>query len=598
MSHPNQPTDRISHPSIGLAGTVLGKWRLGRFLGEGEFGAVYEGSHTVIDGLRAAVKVLHPHKALDPATIRRFINEASAASHANHENIIRIYDGDAVPGGTCYLAMELLTGVILRQRLKAGPLDLQQTIRITTQIAEALDAAHRLNIIHRDLKPDNVHLGERSNRPDFVTLFDFGIARLRDAAEEGSHLRTRSGVIMGTPEYMSPEQWRGAADIDARADVYALGILLYECLAGKPPFSGNLYEVMRAHVENPVPPLPGTAPDIQAMSALVLAMLAKEREQRPANMRIVVDTLQRIAQGRLLPTRPSGPMPIAQPPVSAPDQPTLVGAQVPEALVALWRNSGTQPAVPPGRENTASQSPREPTSPQAAWRPSGPQVVTKPAELAQPLGGQTLPSGSNYAPTLTSAPDEERRKRLIIAVAAGSAVAAVVLAIVLWSSPKPSAALPDPPPAETVLAEAVAPSVEPAHPAKTAELEKQPAPPPDNPPPTTPTNAVDEDEEENLEDPAPGSTRGPSREGTSRPAPARGKLVLTITGGTPAQRGLIEQCVKINKQLPAEFEIKLRRSGTLYVNDGPRPSTFQGCLRMSFARLEAPEHVMIRRKRQ
>ena len=505
------------------------------------------------------------------------------------------------PGGTCYLAMELLTGVTLRQRLKTGPLDLQQTLRITVQIAEALDAAHRLNIIHRDLKPDNVHLGDRPNRPDFVTLFDFGIARLRDAAEEGSHLRTRSGVIMGTPEYMSPEQWRGAADIDARADVYALGILLYECLAGKPPFSGNLYEVMRAHVENPVPPLPGTSPEMRAMSVLVLAMLAKERVDRPANMRHVVETLQRIVQGSLLPTRPSGPMPIAQPPVSDPDQPTLIGAQAPAELVALWRNSGSQPVVPPGRETTDPQPPREPAGPQPTWRSSGPQpVVTPPAEFSQPLGGRTVPMGSNYAPTLTSAPEDERRKRLIIAVAAGSAVAAVVLAIVLWpSSPKPLAELPDPPPAETAPAEVAAPPVEPAQPTETAEVVKQPAPPPDNPPPSAaPPTAADEDEEEDPEAPAPTPRRGPASEAAPRPAPARGKLVLTITGGTPAQKGLIQGCVNINKQLPAEFEMTLRRSGALHVMEGPRTPTFQSCLRMSFSRLEPPEQVILRRKRQ
>jgi serine/threonine protein kinase len=589
VSNPNQPADRISFPNIGLGGTVLGKWRLGRFLGEGEFGAVYEGAHTVIDGLRSAVKVLHPHKALDPATIRRFINEASAASHANHENIIRIYDGDAQPGGTCYLAMELLTGTTLRQRLKAGPLDLQKTIHIAIQIAEALEAAHRLNIIHRDLKPDNVHLGERPNRPDFVTLFDFGIARLRDAAEEGSHLRTRSGVIMGTPEYMSPEQWRGAADIDARADVYALGILLYECVSGKPPFSGNLYEVMRAHVENPVPALSGTTLEMQTLSVLIVSMLAKERTDRPANMRVVVETLQKIAQGGALSMRISGSMPVAPPPVSAPEERTLIEAQAPQALVDLWRNSGSQPVAPPPREPTGSQPLREPTSGQSIWRPSGSQAVVPPPEGAQALGGTTLPGGTHYAPTMTSEPESGWTNRRVLAMVAGGVVAVLVLVVILWPSSPPEVNLPDPP-------EEVEPPVVVEKPAPKAVTRPAPAP---SPPPSnvqavapTPTEEVDEEDPDPPPPTAP-NTGGRTGEGTVRSPISPGKI--TMTGANPAQKRIIEGCLKLTR-LPAQFEMTLERAGALYITNGPRPPAVKECLRMNFSTQTAPEKVIIRRR--
>ena len=192
-----------------------------------------------------------------------------------------------------YLAMELLKGTTLRARIKRGPLDLPLTLRIGIQIAAALDAAHRLGIVHRDLKPDNVYLTERAGDPDFVKLFDFGIARLRDRDEkrhEGP--RTRSGVVMGTPEYMSPEQWRAVPDIDGRTDIYALGMLLHECLAGHVPFSGDLYSCLQLHMTAPLPPLPDLGPRTAALDALLRQMTAKEREERTPDARDVVAALQ------------------------------------------------------------------------------------------------------------------------------------------------------------------------------------------------------------------------------------------------------------------------------------------------------------------
>ena len=274
------------------SGQVLGNWRLLRPLGVGGFGTVYEAEHHTIPGRRSAVKVLHPQMALNADIKRRFINEASAASRADHENIVQVFDGGVSSEGLGYVAMELLRGQTLGQALDAGPLGVARTLNIAIQITSALEATHTLGIIHRDLKPDNVMLVRRSANPEFVKVLDFGVAKLQTDQKQ-----TKTGVLMGTPMYMAPEQWETLPDVDGRADLYALGAILYECLTGRPPYDGpNTYALLMAHMNNPVPDPAKLAPETPAeLSDLVQRLLAKGRNDRPPSATKVLGALRRIS---------------------------------------------------------------------------------------------------------------------------------------------------------------------------------------------------------------------------------------------------------------------------------------------------------------
>jgi len=244
-------------------------------------GAVYIGAHALL-GRTAAIKVLLPEFSQSRDIVQRFFNEARAASGIKHPGIVEIFDFGYGPDGSAYIVMELLGGESLADRLRrVGRLPAATAIHVARQTAAALGAAHRAGIVHRDLKPDNIFLvpdaetaiGER------VKLLDFGIAKLND----GALARTRIGAVMGTPYYMAPEQCRGAADLDHRADLYALGCVLFEMLCGRPPFvSSSTAELLGAHQHVAPPPPRSIAPDVPApVSDLVLRLLAKDPAQRP-----------------------------------------------------------------------------------------------------------------------------------------------------------------------------------------------------------------------------------------------------------------------------------------------------------------------------
>ncbi len=271
-------------------GRQVGNWRLLRLLGEGAFGAVYEAENAGIAGKRAAVKILHPHMSMHVSIKQRFLNEASAASRADHENIVQIFDGGITDDGVCYSVMELLKGAPLTKVIEAGPLDLARLVNLGAQVAGALDTAHQLNIVHRDLKPDNIFVIRRVNNPEFVKVLDFGVAKLREPGGGGA--LTGAGVMIGTPGYMSPEQWMTLPDVDGRADVYALGVILFQCATGRLPFNGSTqYEFLQAHINQPVPD-PGALGCPAAIAPLIVRMLAKQREARPQTMAEVMQELQ------------------------------------------------------------------------------------------------------------------------------------------------------------------------------------------------------------------------------------------------------------------------------------------------------------------
>jgi serine/threonine-protein kinase len=353
----------MSESGVDLSGRSFGNWKLIRLLGEGAFGGVYEAQNVGIAGRRAAVKVLHPHMSFHPDIKRRFINEASAASRAEHENIVQVFDGGVTDDGTCYAVMELLKGQPLSKVIQSGRLDVARVVNIGVQVASALRAAHQIGIVHRDLKPDNVFVVPRETNPEFVKVLDFGVAKL--AADMNDGKSTKTGMLIGTPGYMSPEQWQTLPDIDGRADIYALGVILFECATGLMPFTAaSTYEWLAAHLNQPPPDPASLIPHAAPLSPLILRMLAKRREDRPADMSQVIAELQsagvaprtsgaRVIAPTMLAPDTAAPAPVAAPASRARGGGTAVlpedGSLPPEPAPRVVPPQESRPAPPPPR---------------------------------------------------------------------------------------------------------------------------------------------------------------------------------------------------------------------------------------------------------
>jgi serine/threonine-protein kinase len=275
------PDELLSPADDALAeGTMVGEYRIDRKLGSGAFGDVYAGEHPLI-GKRVAVKVLNRRFASDPEMVSRFIAEARAVNKIRQRNIIDIFSfGILRDKQQHYFVMELLDGLTLRELLnQKGRLPVPTVIQIVRGIAAALDAVHEAGITHRDLKPDNVFLATERDGTYFPKLLDFGIAKL--IGDDVTH-RTGSGVVLGTPLYMSPEQARGRKT-DHLADIYALGVMIHEMLTGAAPFTGDSsVDVLLKHTTEPPPPMSSLRADLPSeLDAPVLAMLHKRPKDRP-----------------------------------------------------------------------------------------------------------------------------------------------------------------------------------------------------------------------------------------------------------------------------------------------------------------------------
>ncbi|HVX97929.1 MAG TPA: serine/threonine-protein kinase [Polyangia bacterium] len=267
---------------------TVGNYRIVSLLGEGGMGTVYLAQHPGI-GRKAAIKVLHPDLARSPDLVTRFFNEARAANTIRHPGIVEVYDFGTLPDGATYITMEFLEGESLSARLKrAGRLPPATAAQFAHQTASALAAAHAAGIVHRDLKPDNIFVvpGQDEEGREQIKILDFGIAKLSTEHPGGSGVKTRTGTVMGTPVYMSPEQCRGTKEVDHRTDIYALGIILYEMLCGQPPFVSSGYgELIHMHIGTPPAPPRTHNPGIPAeLEAVVLKLLAKDAGQRYQSM--------------------------------------------------------------------------------------------------------------------------------------------------------------------------------------------------------------------------------------------------------------------------------------------------------------------------
>ena len=275
------------------AGFKVGEYEVSHHIGSGGMAAVYAGVQPVI-GKKVAIKVLSRMLSSDHSMVERFVQEARAVNQIRHHNIVDIFALGELPDGRAYCVMELLTGETLKDRLRHGSPTYEEVVSILSQICEGLDAAHRSNVVHRDLKPDNIFLVE-SNRGSVVKILDFGIAKLLDS-ETAPAQRTRAGILMGTPEYMSPEQCSGR-DVDARADIYLLGVMMYEMFTGRLPFAAATpIMTINAHVSDK-PTDPRMYADLPPqLRALILECLEKEPKDRPQTALEVRDQLIDVVQ--------------------------------------------------------------------------------------------------------------------------------------------------------------------------------------------------------------------------------------------------------------------------------------------------------------
>jgi serine/threonine-protein kinase len=277
-------------------GQLFGNYRMVRLLGEGGFGEVYLVENPLI-GRRAAVKVLHTALAQDAELIRRFLNEARAASAIRHPNIIDVLDAGGTADGAPYILMEFLEGVSLQKRLAdRGRLTLQDVLEIARQAGSALAAAHATGIVHRDLKPENLFLVPDTRAPggERVKVLDFGIAKIKHGSSSGGTVKTKTGIIMGSPAYMSPEQCKDSADVDLRSDVYSFATILYEMLAGRTPHvAATGTEMLVMHLMATPPPLHELVADVPAhVEGAIVRGLARARDDRFDGIPSFLEALQ------------------------------------------------------------------------------------------------------------------------------------------------------------------------------------------------------------------------------------------------------------------------------------------------------------------
>jgi eukaryotic-like serine/threonine-protein kinase len=378
-----------------LSQVVAERFKVLRKLGEGGMGSVYLAEHVVIEK-KFALKVLAPELARRPDLVARFLQEARSASRIGHENVIDISDFGQSPDGLVFIAMEFLDGKDLGEIVRAqGAMEWGQAREIVLQICRALRAAHEKGIVHRDMKPENIFLIQREGQPHFVKILDFGIAKVMGLDPNGPRL-TRTGMIFGTPEYMAPEQAEGK-DTDHRADIYAVGCILYHLMTGQTPFVAESFMTMLTKhlMEDPVPPSM-RRPDLvisPGMDELVLKALEKDRDKRWQSMAELLDAVS-----------------VCPGPETAPKQP-------PKGQTLAMGGAHAQAAVRPARATSAAPETKKLSR----------KVVDAAVSSAEMETSQVAPSG----------------KKTVVLIGAGVAIG---IGVAAWLALSPSRGKPSQPP--------------------------------------------------------------------------------------------------------------------------------------------------------
>src|SRR5580704_13626392 len=348
-----RPSQRPGGPESLVGHIISGRYFIERVIGEGGMGAVYQAEHTHMHK-RLAVKVLHPEMSRLPEVVARFEREAMAAAHIEHPNVAAATDFGKLDDGSFFLVLEFVEGKSLRDALAGGRLELGRAIHITRQIASALARAHALGIVHRDLKPENVMLVAREGDENVVKVLDFGIAKV-PVGELGGDKRvpgqalTQLGMVYGTPEYMAPEQALGQP-VDARADLYALGVMLFEMLTAVRPFEHeSKVTLLGMHVTAPIPKMRDRVPDAnipEEVDAIVTRLLAKEATARFADAKDLIDVIDVAVTDLAARGLIAEPLPTAS--LAQPSRAGKTEASGPRSVLELGPTSIAQPATEPG----------------------------------------------------------------------------------------------------------------------------------------------------------------------------------------------------------------------------------------------------------
>lgn len=299
-------------PYLGV--TLADRYRIVRKIGGGGMGAVYAAEHLLL-GKLVAVKVLHAQYAYDDEVVGRFFREAKAAAMLSHPNILACHDVGKHADGSPFLVLDLLQGVSLATELvHVGRFELTRAVHLVLQICSALGVAHAQGIVHRDMKPDNVFLTREGDAGDVVKVLDFGISKFSTAGSA-----TRTGSMLGTPQYMAPEQMGDSSRVDGRADVYSVGVILFEMLAGRPPFEADTIPglIMKV-VSQPPPELSVLRPDLPpAVCAIVHRAMAKLADERLPSIGALAEALVPFAPPRAHTPAFGVPSPVGRDPTPA-----------------------------------------------------------------------------------------------------------------------------------------------------------------------------------------------------------------------------------------------------------------------------------------
>lgn len=558
-------------------GDRLGSYRIVRSIGEGGMGAVFEAVHEQI-GRRAAAKILTVDARRHPAVYQRFINEARAATQIDHPGVVQVFEFGQFPDGTPWMLMELLQGHTLAAYLRAArkaqgaPLG-TEGLWIFHDLAAVLTRAHSKGIVHRDLKPSNVMIVEEEGHGERVKLLDFGIAKfLSESLGEGAagpH-HTRTGALMGTPAYMAPEQCKSSPRIDGKADVYALGVMLYELYTAQQPFlDAEPLALMMKKLTEPMLPLSVLAPKVPPeIAALTMAMLDLEPSQRPTMTEVQA---QLAAFLRLPAARRSGFLPQVTPP----EKPVTLDLKETAEPALTSTKSGP---LPPVDESPPSQLPAEPAEPPRG--PSPPALVPAGAALIPPTppehsSGQLARQSASLGQQPTR-PERQAARALRAGLAVAGASLLLTTGIILWPwSPKlpktnsaPSASMAASAPPAWAPVSPPARAHETAVPPPPAAPVEKPLVPSSSPPDSAPARR--------------------SNKPRCNPAPLSAGCVGSQVMALSRKQIVVQELAKLNVRLCVGESIQLRhRPGRMEVIEAPGSLTESKREQISFSLLGA-----------